>query len=56
MTRIRIHLPDGGSGVVESNVGLTSLSPGEQMSEASNTMIGPCSKPTTSLESLSTIR
>jgi hypothetical protein len=43
-----------GLGVVGRNVcsGVTSLSPGEQIAEASNTMTGPCVRPTTSLVSL----
>jgi hypothetical protein len=44
-----------GVGVVGRNVcnGVTSLLPGEQIAEASNTMTGPCVSPTTSLVSLS---
>ena len=43
-----------GVGVVGRKVfsGVTSLSPGEHMAEASNTMTGPCVRPTTSLVSL----
>lgn len=44
-----------GVGVVGRKVcrGVTSFVPGEQMAEASNTMTGPCVRPTMSLVSLS---